>query len=480
MSTMYAIKDTTLTALGDAVRIKKFGYLSKEKTYNLTINSYADDNLDSNYMKLIITITEAANNSVLTLADASSGTVICKVNGGAGVTQEVVVSAAQIRFTSSWNSAVSFNVVYIPVDENGNEFKYTPLEMAEQVSNMDAFPASALRVSGDCTYRFSYNNWNWLIEDYGDKITALEVTVLTNMFASSSQLTKIPFEISSKDSSTNSAINCSRAFIYCNNLTEAPVIKHIRISNMAEMYSQCYRMRYIPDPDDLDDTFEFSTSMNGTSDYCAQTFYGCYSLRKIPNRYLANIRNKGTSSYSCAYRNTFYNCVSLDELEGLGVCEPSAWTSNLLNNLNSQSFSRLKAFTFAVQEDGTPYVVNWKNQTLDLTYIGYYPSTSQRSYILNYNSGITADKEVTDDATYAALKDDPDWFTGLQEYCRYNHDSAVETINSLPDTSAYGAGTNVIKFTDISGQNTDGGAIQNLTAEEIAVATAKGWTVTLV
>lgn len=65
----------------------------------------------------------------------------------------------------------------------------------------------------------------------------------------------------------------------------------------------------------------------------------------------------------------------------------------------------------------------------------------------------------------------------------YNHDSAVETINSLPDTSAYLAsagGTNTIKFKGDSGSATDGGAINTLTEEEIAVATAKGWTVTLV
>jgi hypothetical protein len=68
-------------------------------------------------------------------------------------------------------------------------------------------------------------------------------------------------------------------------------------------------------------------------------------------------------------------------------------------------------------------------------------------------------------------------FTQDYFYSRYNHASAVETINSLPDTSAYG--TNTIKFLGASGSRTDGGAISNLTEEEIAVATAKGWTVTL-
>jgi hypothetical protein len=69
-----------------------------------------------------------------------------------------------------------------------------------------------------------------------------------------------------------------------------------------------------------------------------------------------------------------------------------------------------------------------------------------------------------------------------RQYSRYNHDSAVRTINSLPDASAYLAttsGTNTIKFRGEAGSSTDGGAINTLTAEEIAVATAKGWTVSL-
>ena len=81
------------------------------------------------------------------------------------------------------------------------------------------------------------------------------------------------------------------------------------------------------------------------------------------------------------------------------------------------------------------------------------------------------------------MKNDPDSWTYDINYSKYNHDSAVETINSLPDTSAYIAtagGTNTIKFDGASGAKTDGGAINTLTEEEIAVAAAKGWTVTLV
>ena len=141
---------------------------------------------------------------------------------------------------------------------------------------------------------------------------------------------------------------------------------------------------------------------------------------------------------------------------------------------------RLKNLTFKTNSDGTPISASWSNQTIEFTdYVGW---AINKSFILDYNSGITADKQVTDDATYQALKNDPDWFTTNVKYSRYNHDSAVATINSLPDTSAYLAtagGTNTIKFKGASGSKTDGGAINTLTEEEIAVAAAKGWTVTL-
>ena len=99
------------------------------------------------------------------------------------------------------------------------------------------------------------------------------------------------------------------------------------------------------------------------------------------------------------------------------------------------------------------------------------------------SKGLTNATKIIDDASYQSLKNNPDSWTTLIQYSRYNHDSAVETINSLPDTSAYLAtdgGTNTIKFKGSSGSATDGGAINTLTEAEIAVATAKGWTVTLV
>ena len=168
------------------------------------------------------------------------------------------------------------------------------------------------------------------------------------------------------------------------------------------------------------------------------------------------------------------------------------WTSNAFNNTVLNCY-RLKNFTFALNPStNAPYVQKWKSQLIDFTRVGYDYSNAntaddyfvRTTKILQFNSGITSDKHVKDDATYQALKNDPDWFTQYTAYSRYNHDSAVATINSLPDTSAYlatqgSSAANIIKFKGDAGSATDGGAINTLTQEEIAVAAAKGWTVTL-
>lgn len=54
----------------------------------------------------------------------------------------------------------------------------------------------------------------------------------------------------------------------------------------------------------------------------------------------------------------------------------------------------------------------------------------------------------------------------------------VETINSLPEIiQTYKK--NTIGFKATQGDSTDEGGASNLTEEEIAVASAKGWTVVL-
>lgn len=232
-------------------------------------------------------------------------------------------------------------------------------------------------------------------------------------------------------------------------------------------------------------------------------FNGCRSVRNI-NSILAQLHDKSKN-----FENQYIGINALcsqnsvaDEIVGLPVPRGDAaynLQSSFWGGLDTivEGASRAKKITFATKTDGTPYTVKWGGTTLSLVnQIGY---STKESDILDYSSlhGITQEKRVSDAATYEALKNDPDYYVYSQAtqtydgnqvnvgllYSRYNHTSAVETINSLPDCSAYCAAqntTNTIKFKKYSGALTDGGGVNTLTAEEIAVATNKGWTVSLV
>lgn len=331
-------------------------------------------------------------------------------------------------------------------------------------------------ITGDCSYRFAYNGWNWLLEQAGNTLVTQDVSNIYYMFSQSDTLEEIPL-----------AINCGGATYYdinsvfenCKKLKTLPSINNLIPRTMTSMFRGCSLLREIPN--EYCDTWDWSYLAASTGNIGGKTyiFYGCSSLRTFPLALLS------TSSYNIGYNFSYLPggfgfCYALDELINLPITWTSTWTSNTFGSSFSYC-SRLKNLTFALQEDGTPYVMQWKNQTIDLaTYVGY---CNNATHATGYNSGITKNSRVSDDETYQALKDDPDWFTTDIAYSRYNHDSAVATINSLPDTSAYLSsvgGTNTIKFKGEAGSATDGGAINTLTEEEIAVATAKGWTVTLV
>ena len=376
-----------------------------------------------------------------------------------------------------------------------------PANMSTEIASITTgggggLPEEALTITGDCSYRFANNGWNWFIEKYGDQIITKDITKGEKMFQGSDKLTNIPFNINIKGGAYygNMFSDCKQLtsvllltfvcntdvkslFYNCNNLTSIGKLSKLKFaySGPSEMFKMCYNLRYLPEFENIDysslHTYEYAD--------CSKMFSSCYSLRNIDESLLNNLYNKVTSSSSSFYGYAFNYCYVLDELKGIHPT-PATITSNFFSGTFAQC-NRLKNITFETQADGTPYTVKWKAQTIDLSkYVGYASSSNN---ITGNNSGITADKQVTDDATYQALKNDPDWFTIDIAYSRYNHDSAVATINSLPDTSAYLAtagGTNTIKFKGASGSATDGGAINTLTEEEIAVATAKGWTVTLV
>lgn len=484
MSNMYAIKDTTLTALGDAVRNKTGRIVEEINNFFINNSSYPTitSNSSASKYRFIINSNEDINSSEgLRVYEGSvSGQQLFSNYLEDGVLPLTIETTnPTLVFIMFASSGRTFNITIIPLDENGNEYKYTPLEMADAINGLKIIPSSATTIAGDCQYKFSANGWNWFIDEIGDEIKTNDVSSCYYMFYNANTLTHIPFDINI----TKGLLTVSHCFDGCKTLEEVPYIigpadKALPTSaysgciTLDHLFQYCEFLRYIPDDyfwKIIPNEAYWVKWRELSNQACNGLFQNCYSLRKLPD---ISMLGANEGYYSALYSSLCYQCFSLDEIIDLPVSNAS-FSSNAFGDIVRYCY-RLKDFIFATNEDGTAKTAKWKGQTIDLSGAGF----GYHSKVHIFNSGITADKEVKDDATYQALKNDPDWFANDVNYSRYNHTSAVNTINSLPDCSA--TGTNTIKFMGASGALTDGGAINTLTEEEIAVATAKGWTVSFV
>lgn len=348
-------------------------------------------------------------------------------------------------------------------------------------------PAEQLTLTGDQGYRFYRSAWNWYLDKYGKYLSTKNLTYSRNMFADNGTIEYVPFDLNYSQGSCYAEYTFSNASY----LAEAPKMNisgtFTSSFTLHNLFYNCSRLK------NVDNVLSAEALEAGLSNFKASgsssnmpkwgsLFYGCRCLGTIPPWfYKLRVSEDSTiypSNSYCIYGNTFYNCSSLREIVDLPVIRCNGTAAAASNMFSSNTFNNcynLKSLTFELN-DGAPFVVRWKSQTMDVsTNIGY-------GNIAGYNTDFKTDTKVTNDETYQALKNTSDWWTTDIKYSRFNHDSAVATINSLPDTSAYLAeagGTNTIKFKGSSGSLTDGGAINTLTEEEIAVATAKGWTVTL-
>lgn len=319
---------------------------------------------------------------------------------------------------------------------------------------------------------FKGGKWMWFFDLCKDKLSTEGLTYTTFMFESCSSLTEIPFELNG----SGSPGPMSNMFCWSMNLESIAPLNNFQPEQMGTMFQYCQKLRELPEFNN----FNWSTLHELAYGQNSNMFQYCHSLRSIPESLLKELYSAATSSYSSFPYGMFTGCYVLNEIRGLRGPNAICTSNMFVNTFNN--CSRVKDIIFATNEDGTPRVQQWKGQVIDLTQNVGFADSNGKDIILGYNSGITADKEIKDQKTYNALKNDPDAYVTYFWYGRYNHDSAVRTINSLPDTSAYLAtagGTNTIKFSGGAGKMTDEGGINTLTEAEIAVATAKGWTVSI-
>ncbi len=224
-------------------------------------------------------------------------------------------------------------------------------------------------------YLFAFDNFNWVIENFGDRITLLPDRTALN-------------------------VNNINLFWGSRNLSSSPKFLKMLENNIINFNS-------------------------------AGLWYQCYNLTEILN---LSIEVQGSISVSS-----------------------SVYYSNL---------AKLRRLTFKPRTNTAELNV----ADFSLRGIGYVNSSS---WVTSNPDIFPPDKQITNQATYEALKNDPMSWTLDKAYSQFNKQSVIELFNSLPNVKV---GSN-LKFTAGTGSATEGGDIASLTSEELDIAKSKGWTI---
>lgn len=267
-----------------------------------------------------------------------------------------------------------------------------------------------------------------------------------------------------------SSVKIYDLFNEAENLTTVPTLifpsSTQEVSNVGwnSMFKNCYSLESIP--------VNYLSPINDTNHSVKQMFQNCYSLKTMLD---SNITLKKNN-----LMGMFDNCYSLKSIN-LSLSNYEEYQYEPTVNVFDQTFNKCYSLSSIIFNCSGEF--HWGNALLQLYQVGWL------NYLTGYNGYwltkvLDETKCVSDDITYNNLKDTDDWWAGDYKYSRYDRQSAIATFNSLPDTSAYldtqtnKTNTILLKAGAGSGKG-DLYNMSNLTAEEIAVATAKGWTVSI-
>lgn len=514
----YAIQDTTLTAIGDAIRDKRgyIGFKTKEEAqpfFEFEVNTTlmeAPEYRNSNYWYVYkladynpdIKPIETKNKKIyvefdyepleenprIRLARFDNGTAktqysndCCIINNNDGgihnprtITFDKNLANLYLIIQSYTIIAVKLRLRIWVLDANDNYLGksvelLTPSEMVEEINQISVIPENLFLLSGDCSGMFQDGYFDWFLELGKNKITTTDLTDIDYMFQNS-QISEIPFELN-----CNGAMNGGYVFNNCSKLKVAPKINNLSISSSRGIEYMFYGSGVEEIPEGYGANWNWDYLHQSTQSKHTTNVFGTNHrriapdfLREVWNRYMPVVSGQYLTElikYPIPRQNVTYTSMPLFTTSQYG------WYGFNL--------PRLRRFVFDTNENGEPYKVQWAK-----IYISF-SSSSSNSFGVVYNPSnpdTYGPHRIVDDETYQLYKDLEDAWTSIPEYGFYNHNSAVETINSLPDTAEFVAtngNANTIAFKGAFGALTDGGAINTLTEEEIAVAVAKGWTVTL-
>lgn len=361
--------------------------------------------------------------------------------------------------------------------KNGSTAVYKPGEMAAAITNLPTGggDTETINFSTDISYLFASNGGGALYEAVKNKNLVFSNIhygrgVFYNMPTND---TITPFTIHLLRGMYNTSGNVDFRYFYegssvASNIVIDPPIEGASGEEFKAFFAKS-RLKNI-DLSCIDTNYSIFGQSGAMSLFSESGYLRSINFTNSPQRYFAG--------NSTQYESAFYHCFDLDSLEDLYTTRQTDFF-NAFNNCSH--LAKLTFKTVSTSNAKNPYY----SSDIDLSTVGYYTNVSE-GYISNsalhygkdplFKKSLVrqnATKEITNATTYAKLKNDPDAWTTNVAYSRYNKTSAKETLTSLP----YIKEAHTIKFKGEAGSATDGGAIKNLTSSEIAVATAKKWTV---
>lgn len=294
----------------------------------------------------------------------------------------------------------------------------------------------------------------------------------------------------------------TQAFEYCSNLIAILNMNFGAVSNTNRMFYNCQQLKSLPETLNT----EYVTDMS-------YMFYECNELLRLPKLSFARVQNMNNAFYNCMKTTfdaeyifpvatkidyMFYGCRKIEEItinipkvtsmnSTFSLCtllkRARILNSGAVTSMNSV-FSQCKALTEAPEFDYSS--VTSMSSPFQNSAVMIYPDfdytkiTSPGSTLLAYmpylrKAHLRLDRAVNITISYPAFEEltidsKNDWgsVTINLSAARMTRNSLVKLINSLPQCT----GTGVLNIKGNPGT-------AQLTSEEKAVATGKGWSLTV-
>ena len=394
------------------------------------------------------------------------------------------------------------DTISVPLADGSGTFAYGLTD--EQLNLSDGLDHYYTFAKGSPLYREDYFKDNYIIKranmsNIGNTGSSTSIYI-DNLFNGNEYIKDL-----SNINISGSNLSIGGMFNECINLLRIPKfsLKNVNGNRSNSLFTYCYNLQN----GEIEKFFE---NVEFDSIFQVAPISRCFSITNID---LSSIEVKSPKLMKDDYFS--YNKLVSYPWRAISIKLPG----NITGNIKSSSYglgsvlieysSMLSSLTFSTNSDGTPFKVKMKGQNCNITeYKGYTNGNSDlykygtnpldRTHNVFYN--ITSSSDLTAEnikKEYDRVKGFDDWHSSYSGYVnyngksvmasklvsRFNHDSIVGFINTLPDTSEYLAtdgGTNTIKLNQFQGDLTDGGGVSNLTEAEIAVAAAKGWTISIV